>query len=132
MIHFSSARVVPSKDNSKSKLDQYLTRKLLGSSVEVVPVSEKEIQLKAGNNIILKLMIEPAKKKINFNLFSPSLNRIVTFEEVNGMDLLDVRLDDELKSKNHEAEEQDTMLAIDLLRQWTKENNYTLSHVAAK
>ncbi|MDG6907481.1 MAG: hypothetical protein JRN20_17045 [Nitrososphaerota archaeon] len=123
---------MPSKDNPKSKLEPYLTRKLLGSSVEVASVSGNEISIKAGDSIVLKISIDEAKKKIDFNLFSPSLNRIIPFEEVMGTGLLDVRLDEQLKSKNHEAEVQDTMLAIDLLQQWAKENEYSLSHIASK
>ena len=84
--------------------------------------------LKAGDNITVKVMIDSSKKAISFNLFSPSLNRVVTFEEINGVELLDVRLEEELKSSNHEAEEEDAIITIDLVRIWAKENNYAVSH----
>jgi len=110
------------------ELSEYLGKKLLGSSVQVVRVSDAEIDLKAGDNITVKIMIDASKKTISFNLFSPSLNRIVTFEEINGVELLDVRLEEELKSSNHEAEEEDAIITIDLVGIWAKENNYTVSH----
>lgn len=109
------------------KLSEYLGKKLLGSSVEVVRVSDTELDLKAGDNITVKIMIDASKKTLSFNLFSPSLNRVVTFEEINGVELLDVRLEEELKSSNHEAEEEDAVITIDLLRMWAKENNYTVT-----
>lgn len=77
----------------------------------------------------MNIVIDVPKKKISFNLFSPSLNRPIVFEEVQGTSILDVRLGDELKSANHESEEQDAMLAIDLLREWSRDNKYDLSHV---
>ncbi len=110
------------------KLSAYLGKKLLGSSAEVVRVSDGELKVKAGDNITMKVLIDHAKKAIIFGVFSPTLNRIVTFEEVEGVELLDVRLDDELKSSNHEAEQEDIILAIDILRMWAKENGYSVSH----
>jgi hypothetical protein len=111
------------------KLSDYLSKKLLGSSIEVVRVSDAEMQIKAGDNITLKILIDAAKKTLDFTLFSPSMNRIVTFEEINGVELLDVRLEEELKSSNHEAEEEDAIIAIDLMRMWAKDNGYAVSHV---
>jgi hypothetical protein len=116
-------------DSPSSKLTEFLAAKLLGSSLEVIRVSDEELQIKAGDDITLKILIEAEKKRITFNLFSPALNRTVPFEEINGTGLLDVRLDDELKGTNREAEEEDTMLAIDLLREWSKENKYAVLHV---
>lgn len=92
-------------------------------------MSDTQIQAKAGDNIILSILVDASKKTLSFNLFSPTINRDVTFEDVQGIELLDVRLDDELKSSNHEAEQEDTIIAIDLLRLWAKENKYTVVHI---
>ena len=116
-------------DSPSSKLSEYLNTKLLGSSITVVRVSDTQIQAKAGDNIILTILLDTSKKTLSFNLFSPTINRDVTFEDVQGIELLDVRLDDELKSSNHEAEQEDTIIAIDLLRLWAKENKYTVVHI---
>jgi hypothetical protein len=116
-------------DSPSVKLTEYLAKKLLGSSVEVSRVSDTEIQVRAGDDISVKIFVDSGNRALSFNLFSPTLNRIVTYEEIDGTDLLDVRLDDELKSSNHEAEEEDTMLAIDLLKMWGKESNYSVTHV---
>ena len=116
-------------DYPSSKLSDYLNMKLLGSSITVVRVSETEIQAKAGDNIVLTILLDASKKTLSFNLFSPTINRDVAFENVQGIELLDVRLDDELKSSNHEAEQEDTIIAIDLLRMWAEENKYTVVHL---
>ena len=116
-------------DSPSVKLSDYLGKKLLGSSIEVARISDEEIQIKAGDNITLKILIDAAKKALDFNLFSPSMNRTVTFEEINGVELLDVRLEEELKSSNHEAEEEDAIIAIDLMRMWAKDNGYVVVHV---
>lgn len=92
-------------------------------------MSETEIQAKAGDNIVLTILLDASKKTLSFNLFSPTINRDVAFENVQGIELLDVRLDDELKSSNHEAEQEDTIIAIDLLRMWAEENKYTVVHL---
>ncbi len=111
------------------KLSEYLNTKLLGSSVTVVRVSDTEIQAKAGDNIVLTILLDTSKKTLSFNLFSPTINRDIAFEDVQGIELLDVRLDDELKSSNHEAEQEDTVIAIDILRMWAKENKYSVVHI---
>lgn len=127
-MDFSS---LPSIDDSASaKLASYLDKKLLGSSITIVRISESEIQAKAGDNIILTISLDSSKKTVSFKLFSPTINRDIVFVEVEGVELLDVRLDDELKSSNHEAEQEDTVIAIDLLKMWAKENNYTVSNLA--
>jgi hypothetical protein len=117
-------------DSPSAKLAEYMNVKLLGSSITVERVSENEIRAKAGDNIILTILLDAAKKALSFNLFSPTISRDITFEEVEGIELLDVRLDDELKSSNHEAEQEDTVIAIDILRMWAKENGYSVTHNA--
>ena len=126
---WSVLRLPNNNDSPSSKLSEYLNTKLLGSSMTVVRVSDTQIQAKAGDNIILTILLDTSKKTLSFNLFSPTINRDVTFEDVQGIELLDVRLDDELKSSNHEAEQEDTIIAIDLLRMWAKENKYTVIHI---
>ena len=88
--------------------------------------------MNAGVDISLKIEADTSKKNLEFSLFSPKLNRVVAFEEINDDVFLDVRLDDELKGENHEAEEADVSLAIDLVEVWARENGYSLTHKASK
>lgn len=113
-----------------SKLEKYLEPKLAGSTLQIMQDGSHEITVFAGNDISLKVVLaDHAKKKdLEFSLFSPKLNRVVTFEEINDAVFLDVRLDDELKAENHEAEEADISLAIDLVEVWARENGYSFTH----
>ena len=86
--------------------------------------------MNAGVDISLKLLANISKKNLEFSLFSPKLDRVVTFEEINEDVFLDVRLDDELKGENHVAEETDVSLAIDLVEMWARENGYSFTHKA--
>jgi phosphopantothenoylcysteine synthetase/decarboxylase len=90
--------------------------------------SDEELEVRANEDIVLRIVEDEQKRNLKFSLFSPKLEREVAFEEIAGSTLLDVRLDEELKEKNHEAEEADITLAIDMLEIWAKENKYSVSH----
>ena len=114
--------------SSNATLAKYLDEKLAGSTLRIIPESNEKIEVQAGNDITLRIIVDMEEQILRFSLFSPKLDRNVTFEEIAGSTLLDVRLDDELKSTNHEAEEADITLAIDLLEIWAEENKYTVRH----
>lgn len=111
-----------------AKLGEYLEQKLLGSTLQVEVKSERELEVRANEDITLGVMISTDQRSLEFVLFSPKLQRPVTFEEVNGSSFLDLRLDDDLKSNNHEAEEADIYVAVNLLEVWAKENGYAVTH----
>lgn len=109
-------------------MGEYLEQKLLGSTLQVAEKSDHELEVRANDDITLSVVISADKRSIEFALFSPKLQRPVTFEEVNGSKFLDLRLDDELKSKSHEAEEADIYVAVNLLEVWATQNDYTTTH----
>lgn len=113
-----------------SRLARYLETRLAGSSLQIIQDGDNQLTLFAGDDISLKIVGETSKKTLEFSLFSPKLNRVVAFEEINEAVFLDVRLDDELKGENHEAEEIDISLAIDLVEAWARENGYSFTHKA--
>jgi hypothetical protein len=112
-----------------TRLAKYLEPKLAGSSLQIIHDGGNQMTVFAGEDISLKVE-ENGRKSLEFSLFSPKLNRIVTFEEINDAVFLDVRLNDELKAENHEAEEADISLAIDLVEVWARENGYSFTHKA--
>ena len=118
---------MPNKMTS-AKLTEYLEQKLLGSTLQVASKSDHELEIRANEDITLNVSISNQSRTLEFTLYSPILQRPVTFEEVNGSSFLDLRLNDELKSKNHEAEEADISVAVDLLELWAKQNGFTTKH----
>jgi hypothetical protein len=96
----------------------------------VVLKSQDEIEIQASDEITLDVLMREKNRSLEFSLTSPKLERRVTYEEVSGSWLLDTRLDDELKSPNHEAEEVDIVLALDLLGAWGKENGFSVTQKA--
>ncbi len=119
-----------SSESKSDGLTEYLDKRLAGSSLRIVPKSDHELEVQAFDDIVLRVITDSKKKSLRFSLFSPKLNRDVTFENIGDSTFLDVRLGDELKGENHEAEEADITLAINLLERWAKENDHTLSHGA--
>lgn len=111
-------------------LATYLRAKLAGSSLQIKHDANNQITVFAGDDISIKVEIDSSKRNLEFSLFSPKLNRVVAFEQINDAAFLDARLDDELKSIDHEAEEADISLAIDLLEVWANENGYSFTHKA--
>ena len=116
------------KKSTSTKLGEYLEQKLSGSTLQVADKSDHELEVRANEDITLHVVISTDKRSVEFSLFSPKLQRPVTFEEVNGSKFLDLRLDDDLKSKNHEAEEADIYVAVNLLEEWARQNDYTATH----
>ena len=65
------------------------------SSLIVVPVTENEISIEAGDIISLKILVSKSKKMIDFAMFSKTLNRPITTEEINGTTFMEARFDEE-------------------------------------
>lgn len=118
-----------SAESVTSRLAKYMVPKLTGSTLQITLDGRDQLTAIAGEDISLKVVVYSEKRKdMEFSLFSPKLNRVVTFEEINDVMFLDVRLDDELKAENRGAEEADIYLAINLIQVWARENGYSLSH----
>jgi hypothetical protein len=113
---------------SESELFAFLQSKLLGSSLKVIPISETETHIEAGDILSLKIQLERKKKVIDFSLFSKTLNRFVTIEEINGTTFMETKLAEELEKEDRFIVGEDTLLAVDLLRIWANENEYSLTN----
>ena len=115
-------------ESTLGKLAGYLKSRLDGSSLQNIQDGKDQLTLNAGVDISLKIQANISKKNLEFSLFSPKLDRVVTFEEINEDVFLDGRLDDELKGENHVAVETDVSLALDLVERWARENGYSFTH----
>ena len=113
---------------SKVDLFSFLQSKLLGSSLKVLPISENETHIEAGDILSLKIVLDRKKKVIDFSLFSKTLNRFVTIEEINGTTFMETKLAEELEKEDRFIVGEDTLLAVDLLRIWANENDYSLTN----
>jgi hypothetical protein len=111
-----------------SDLFEYLQHKLLGSSLTVVLVSPNEISIESGDTISLKIKPNPKKKILDFAIFSKTLNRPVTVEEINGSTFMETRMEEELQKEDRILLEEDILLSVDLIRLWAKENHYTIAN----
>jgi len=109
-------------------LFDYLRRRLLGSSLIVVSVSENEISIEAGDIISLKIVVNKSKRMIDFGMFSKTLNRAITTEEINGTTFMEWRFDEELQKQDRILIGEDALLSIDLIRLWAKANKYSLTN----
>ncbi|MGI0090661.1 MAG: hypothetical protein ACREBS_03030 [Nitrososphaerales archaeon] len=117
----------------KSELFDYFELKLKGSSLQVVPSSEAStFEVRAGEDLSLRIQVNSPKKGIDYTLFSPKLNRSVAIEQINGIELMETRLEEELKNSNREAIEDDMLLSFALLRDWAKKHAYSVSDAAAE
>jgi len=117
-----------SLDAKDSDLYSYLRSKLLGSSLQVIPVSESEVHVDAGDIVSIKILINEAKKTIDFSLFSKILNRPVTVEHISGAAFMEARLEEELEKENRTTIGEDSLLCVDLIYLWSKEHDYSVTH----
>ncbi|MDG6908658.1 MAG: hypothetical protein JRN20_23065 [Nitrososphaerota archaeon] len=112
------------KNQSKPGLYEFLVRKLAGSSLTPVTISEQEIHLDAFDMISVRIKLDSAKKKLQYELFSPKLNRTIGVEQVGGMEFMEAGLEEELEKENHRVAQDDTLLALDLIRKWAAQEEY--------
>ena len=105
---------------------EYLRRKLLGSSLNVIRRSANEISVESGEAISLKIILNEKKKTADFSIFSKSLNRPVAVEEINGSTFMESKMEEELEKEDRIITEEDILLSVDLLRVWAKDNGYVV------
>ncbi len=115
-------------DASDPDLFSYIQHKLLGSSLSVVKVGPEEFSIESGDTISMKIVIHPKKKTLDFAIFSKTLNRSITVEEINGSTFMEARMEEELEKEDRMIMEEDILLSVDLLRLWARENGYKLSN----
>ena len=107
-------------------LPDYLSTKLMGSSLKVNSNSKSELRIDADHLLTINVRIGP-KKKIEYTIFSKLVNRPITVEEINGAELMEPRFEAELEKEDKLAIAQDTLISLDLLREWAKENDYSIA-----
>ena len=115
-------------DPKSVDLFKYLSRRLLGSALIVVAVSESEISIEAGDIISLKILVNKPKKTIDFAMYSKTLNRPITTEEINGTTFMEARFDEELQKQDRVLVGEDALLSIDLIRLWARANKYAITN----
>ncbi|HYB03488.1 MAG TPA: hypothetical protein VED17_03440 [Nitrososphaerales archaeon] len=118
----------PQINASNPDLFEYLQRTLLGSSLTVVKIGANEISIESGETISMKIVSNPKKKLVDFSIFSKTLNRSITVEEINGSTFMEARMEEELEKEDRMIMEEDILISVDLLRLWAKENGYALAN----
>lgn len=113
---------------SNPDLFDYLQRKLLGSSLTVVKTGPTQISIESGDTISMKITVNQKKKTVDFTIFSNTLNRPITVEEINGSTFMEARMEEQLEKEDRLIMEEDVLLSVDLLRLWVRENKYVLSN----
>ena len=113
---------------SNPDLFEFLQSILLGSSLTVVRAGTNEISIESGETISLKIIPNAKKKRLDFAIFSKTLNRPVTVEEINGSTFMEARMEEELEKEDRIRMEEDILLTVDLLRLWAKGNGYVLAN----
>ena len=113
---------------SSPSLFDFISARLLGSSLQVANTSDQKIVVDAGDIVALTATLDTNSKKVDFALFSKILNRDVTVERINGIVFLESRLEEELEKENRLAIGEDILLVIDLINLWGKENGYSVTH----
>lgn len=106
---------------------EFLTKKLTGSSFSPVKISEEEIHLDAFDLLSIRIKLEPGKKSLQYELFSPKLNRSIGVERLDGVDFMEARLEEELEKENRRAVEEDALLALDLIQKWASDSKYSFT-----
>jgi hypothetical protein len=76
----------------------------------------------------MKIVSNPKRKLLDFLIFSKTLNRSITVEEINGSTFMEARMEEELEKEDRITMEEDILISVDLLRLWAKENGYGLAN----
>lgn len=119
---------MPSKEiQPKQSLQEFLAKKLSGSSVSLVTVSKEEFHLDAFDLLSIRVKLDLTKKNVQYELFSPKLNRSIGFEIINGVEFMEAGLEEELEKEDRRSAQEDSLLALDLIRLWASDSKYTVT-----
>ncbi len=107
-----------------SSLGEFIKSNLKGSTLQVKPVSEREVHIEADKYILIKVMINSETRKLSYDISSPEWNRPVIVEELRGFDYMEVKVEEDLIRLNLDRTAEDLLLCVDLLRSWAKANKF--------
>jgi hypothetical protein len=114
------------QDTDKSLLE-FLESKLKGSSLQLKPSeSGKDLLIEAEQLLAVNVRINEDSKSVVYSLYSPEWKRTITVEELDGFDFLESRAEEDLKKMDLETNAEDLLLSIDLIRLWSKANEYSV------
>ncbi len=107
-------------------LANFLTLNLKGSSLKVSEVSPEELLIEADRYMRVRVLLSPKKSEITYDVYSPEWKRPVRVEELGGFDYMEAKIEEDLLKMEMDRSIQDTLLAVDLLRMWSKKNKRKL------
>ncbi|MHB8567703.1 MAG: hypothetical protein ACYC7D_14780 [Nitrososphaerales archaeon] len=117
---------IPVPQDHDVSLLKFLESKLTGSSLQIKENSEASFIIEAEQLLAVKISIDDSSKKVNYTLYSPEWKRSITVEELDGFDFLESKAEEDLKKLNLEANAEDVLLSIDLVRYWAKANGFMM------
>lgn len=120
-----SEKTITPGDANKSLVDFLLTE-LVGSSLQVKDVSRSKLVLEAANFLAVIIELDVSKKLVTYDLYSPEWKRSITVEELDGLDFMETRAEEELKRLNLDTSSEDVLLSLDLMRYWASFNKYSI------
>lgn len=94
----------------------------------MIQLGKNEISIESGDTISMKIVQNEKKKTLDFSIYSKTLNRPITVEEINGSTFMEARMEEELEKEDRVTMEEDILLSVDLLRLWAQENGYVISN----
>lgn len=109
---------------AKIKLADFLTRELVGSTLRIRIVSDEEFFLESDSIVRVRVRLEKKPKKILFDIYSPRWSRKINVEELGGFTFMESHAEEELVKEDAAATSEDTLLSLDLIRSWAKQNVY--------
>jgi hypothetical protein len=109
---------------AKIKLDDFLARQLIGSTLRVRIVSDEKFFLESDSIVSVRVRLEKKPKKILFDIYSPRWSRKINVEELGGFTFMESHAEEELVKEDAAATSEDTLLSLDLIRAWAKQNDY--------
>jgi len=120
----SGTPLVPG-DANRSLVD-FMLSELKGSSLQIKDVSDSKLVIEAATLLAVIIELDKSKKMVSYDLYSPEWKRSITVEELDGLDFMETRAQEELKKLDFEINAEDVLLSLDLMRYWAKLNNYSI------
>ena len=112
--------------DAKTNLAKFMLSELKGSSLQIRDISDSKLVIKAENLLAVIIEIDKKKKLLSYDLYSPEWKRSITVEELDGLDFMETKAEEELKKLDFETNAEDVLLSLDLMRYWAKLNNYSI------
>ena len=116
----------PPPGDAHQDLIAFLTTKLKGSSLQIRDVDTSRLSIGATDLLAIDISVDSQKKEVHYELYSPQWKRSIRVEELGGFDFMESRAEEDLRKLNLEANAEDVLLSIDLLKYWARANGYML------